>query len=217
MAEFPKPFPPPRPPREKPHATHPPIPKRHPLPPTHVKPGDPIAIFEQIKWSQEYGVIGDIPVEGPLNNGRFTVDFSNIVQSLVPQLNTPVRNSNHEQATILLSGNGEILKVRDTQPAQYYPAKIEVEGNFAVRGVSYPYGSELPDGGVLLSAYAYAGGLQILMQWDDVGDVEHGNPLGNPDWDYNDNTSSVWVPIAANINFTVQRDPRNSILKVMRT
>jgi hypothetical protein len=62
--------------------------------------------------------------------------------------------------------------------------------------------------GVLLSAWAYTGGLLLLMQWDDVG-------RNGPDYDYNDDEQFLWLPVSPQRPFDVQRDPRRLTLQVI--
>lgn len=208
MTDLNKPFPPkpfPRPTAPK-KPTAPAVP--HPNPPTqfHDAPKD---IFIQHKWSNEGNG------KAPLPNGQFTVEYSQVADFLNPKVSTPKQNSNHKQATEILSDNGVVLTVNAAQPPDWYKCPNEIEDQFIIKGVSYPYDHERADLGVLISAWAYPGILELLLQWDDVGDVDGHHGADAPDWDYNDNQCYIWLEIDPNYIIDCTPDDQNLVLHVI--
>jgi len=188
-------------PRPKP----PPVPPPPPLPDhSHAQP---IAVFGQVKWSNDPGD-ADHPREGPLPSGQLRVDFSAVTQSCVPLLMYFTGSSEHHQRTEMLTEQaGFLCRVGDLpadHPGQWIPASNPVLEKVILSGVSLPQGHPNADQGVLLSGWIYPSGFLLLMQWDDVG-----NPVS--DWDYNDCQSYFWLPVDyTQTKYDIERDPRGT-------
>jgi hypothetical protein len=179
-------------------------------PPSHDPPSHdaPVVSFIQVKWSQE----GD--GEAQLPAATFSVDISALGSPCTPMLLYNYKDSNHQQGTLLLGGppgSAPVLTLKEYGPWQTSPAPFEA--TFAIQGVCYPQGDENNDLGVLLSAWIYPDGVEIEMQWMDVGPTD---PMGPPDWGYHNNQSYIWIPTNGS-NFNVLRVPQTLTLKLVKS
>ena len=181
----------------------PPIPTTRPTPPSQSHGDQGAVIFTQIKWSNEEDTLR----EAALPHGSFDVDFSGLKQPpTTPQLRFIYSESNYQQGTKISGGSGGVLVIKNNS-AGWRSAPVPFVNKFTVQGVAYTPG-ESENVGVLLSAWAYTGGLLLLMQWDDVG-------WNGPDYDYNDDEQFLWLPVSPQRPFDVQRDPRRLTLQVI--
>ena len=194
----------PRPPFRPPP---PPVP-RYPVPPKEHSQGDQgVLIFpHQLKWSNEDSGVPPFPDASFENNGSFDIDFSALKQGpTLPSLMMDGKIANCTQATSV----GGFFTVSNISQG-YEQSPVQFQDKFSVRGFIHPDNprDKQGDGGVLLTAWRFSGGLLLLMQWDDPGWL-------GPDWDYDDNQTYLWLPVGPAQPFTVIPDGRHLVLYVV--